>query len=193
VNASLQELFLCYTQVSNPSAAAIAEALKVNASLQELRLRLSYVGDSGAVAIARAPSQHSTLQKLDLGENNIGNSGVAAFEQSLERSFLGLVQDLNARFPEVLHELLTRKHRFLYALSEKGFRSFIINDVPPALWSHALAKVSVIFRLLLHIPGSSNIRLQIDKYCGSSTSLKNPLLCKHKSRERGNTYSSTFD
>jgi hypothetical protein len=80
-----------------------------------------------------------------------------AIEESLERSFLGLTQNMNTRFPEVLLEsrLLTKKYRFLCALSEAGFRSFIMNDVPPALWPHAIAKVSeypsLIFHLVLQI------------------------------------------
>jgi Ran GTPase-activating protein (RanGAP) involved in mRNA processing and transport len=160
VNASLQELNLCKNFIGDYGAEAIAEALKVNASLLVLDLSSTQIGNSGAVAIARALSQHSTQQMLDLRENNILDAGVAALEQSLERSFLGLDQNLNARFPEVFHELLTRKHHFLYALSEKGFRSFIMNDVPPALWPHALARVStyplLIFRLLLQIPWRSN-------------------------------------
>jgi hypothetical protein len=91
------------------------------------------------MAIVRALSQHSTLQQLDLQDNNIGLADVAAIEQSLDRSFLRL----NAHFPEVLFDtvLQTWKYRFLCALSNKGFRSFIQNDVPPALWPHALAGI----------------------------------------------------
>jgi hypothetical protein len=160
VNSVLQDVGLAHNIIGDSGAAAIAKALKVNSVLQYLRLSYNKIGDSGAAAIADALTQHSTLQQLDLSENAIGDAGVVAIEQSHERSFLGLEYNLNARFPEVRNGQLTRKHRFLYSLSDSGFRSFILNDVPPALWPHALAKVtmfpSLIFHLLLQIPGSSN-------------------------------------
>jgi hypothetical protein len=43
----------------------------------------------------------------------------------------------------VVHDLLIRKHCFLYELSEKGFRSIIVSVFPPTIWPHALAKVSM--------------------------------------------------
>jgi hypothetical protein len=132
---------LCLNEeVGDSGAAAIAEALKVNSSLHELSLASSRIGDSGAVAIARALCQNSMLQKLDVRGTNIKHAGAAAFEGSLEGSLLRLT----GHFPEVLHYRLTRNYRFLYALSEKGFRLFIMNDVPPAIWPHALAKVACI-------------------------------------------------
>jgi Ran GTPase-activating protein (RanGAP) involved in mRNA processing and transport len=160
VNSSLQKPDLTGNNIECSGAEAMAEALKVNSVLQELGLGFNKIGDSGATSIAQVLMRHSTLRHLSLSGNAIGNAGVVAIEQSLERSFLGLEQNLNARFPQVVHEKLTRKHRFLYALSDVGFRSFILNDVPPALWPHALAKVSVfpslIFHLLLQIPERSN-------------------------------------
>jgi hypothetical protein len=101
---------------------------------------------------------NSSLQWLDLRENKYGDASVATIEESLERSFLGLEQNFNAHFPEVLLSRQTQKPRFLYVLAEMGFRSFIMTDAPPALWSHALAKAStypsLVFSLLLQIPGS---------------------------------------
>jgi Leucine-rich repeat (LRR) protein len=160
VNSVLQKLDLSQNSISASGAAAIAEALKVNSVLQKLNLSRNNISASGAAALAEALNVNSALQQLILYQNAIGDSGVVAIEQSLERSFLGLELNSNARFPAIFHENLTRKHRFLYSLSDSGFRSFILNDVPPALWPHALAKVtmfpSLIFHLLLQIPGSSN-------------------------------------
>jgi hypothetical protein len=157
VNSGLQELVLG-NQVEDSGAAAIAEALKVNSSLQKLHLCENQIGDAGAASIARALMRNASLRQLDLRDNAIGDAGAAAIEESLERSFLGLEQNSNAHFPEILYDGLTRKYPFLYALSDTGFRSFIMNDVPPALWPHALAKVSaypaLIFHLLLQIPWS---------------------------------------
>jgi hypothetical protein len=158
VNSSLQQLDLSYNKIGDSGAAAIAEALKVNSTLQQLDLSYNQIGDSGAAAIAEALMRHSTLRHLYLRYNSVGHSGAMAIEESLERSFLGLTQNVNTRFPEVLLDsiLLTKKHRFLCALWKDGFRSFIMNDVPPALWPHALAKVRVypsfIFHLFLQIP-----------------------------------------
>jgi Leucine-rich repeat (LRR) protein len=158
VNWSLQKLVLRSNTIDAAGAAAIAEALKVNSILQQLNLYRNLIGDSGAAAIAEALQVNSSLQQLDLQENHIGDSGAAAIEDSLELSFLGFAQKVNASFPEVLLEssLLTEKYRFLCALREGGYRSFILNDVPPALWPHALAKVNVcpslIFHLVLQIP-----------------------------------------
>jgi hypothetical protein len=175
LNSSLQTLDLACCEIGDSAAVTFAKALKVNSVLQNLSLGNSEIGASGAAALARTLCQHSPLQQLDLRKNSIGRAGVKAIEQSLERSFLGLEQNLKARSTEVLHEQLTRKYRFLYALSDVEFRSFILNDVPPALWPHALAKVtmfpSLIFHLLLQIPGSSSFwcsrstgkRLTIDK------------------------------
>jgi hypothetical protein len=156
VNASLQKLDLDFNKVGDSGAAAFAEALKVNSCLQELGLFHSSIRDSGAVAIAKALKLNSSMQNLDLRCYGCGNACAASFEESLEYSLLGF--DRNAHFPEVLlYGLQTPKHRFLYALSEKGFRSFVMNDVPPYLWPYALAKVgtypSFIFHLLLQIPG----------------------------------------
>jgi hypothetical protein len=104
-----------------------------------------------------------TLRQLDLSENDLGHAGDAAVEESLEHLFLGREQNVNVYFPDVLLGglmLFPQKLPFLYALSEMGFRSFIMTDAPPALWPHALGKVSrypsLVFHLLLQIPGSSN-------------------------------------
>jgi hypothetical protein len=158
VNSTLQQLDLRWNAIGSSGAAAIAEALKVNSSLQELCLGCNAIGSTGAAAIAEALKVNASLQKLCLRGNYMGCAGAAAIEESLERLFLGLEQNLNAHFPEVLLNNPTRKHCFLYAICQMGFRSFVLTDVPPALWPHALAKVStypsLIFHLLLDIPGS---------------------------------------
>jgi Ran GTPase-activating protein (RanGAP) involved in mRNA processing and transport len=158
VNSSLQKLELGDNRIGDSGAAAIAEALKVNSVLQKLGLSYNKIGDSGDVALARALMQHSTLRQLNLCTFKFGDSGAAAIEELLERSLLQLEQAWNGIFPKVLNNGSTRKYHFLCALSDTGFRSFIVNDVPPALWPHALARVtmypSLIFLLLLQIPGS---------------------------------------
>jgi hypothetical protein len=162
VNSSLQKLSLGDNQIYASGAEALAEALELNSTLQQLDLSCNQIWDSGAALIARALLRHPTIHQLDLRYNYVRDAGVAAIEESLERSFLGLEQNLNAHFPEVLLEAeqLTMKYHFLYALSGTGFRSFNMNDVTPALWPHALASVStypaLIFHLLPQIPWSSN-------------------------------------
>jgi hypothetical protein len=157
-NSGLQQLNLRYNHIGDSGAAALAKALKVYSSLQDLSLRENEIGASGAASVTQALMRHSTLRRLDLLGNDIGDSGAMAIEESLERSFLGLAQNVNTCFPEVLlrTSLLTNKHRFLCALNEDGFRSVSMNDVPPALWPHALGKVSaypsLIFHLVLQIP-----------------------------------------
>jgi hypothetical protein len=88
---------------------------------------------------------------------------------------------LNGNFPKVLISRSTRKYNFLYALSDTGFRSFMMNDVPPALWPHALARVnmypSLIFHLLLQIPGSSNF--WCSRSTGKRTKSKVPVAMNH--------------
>jgi Ran GTPase-activating protein (RanGAP) involved in mRNA processing and transport len=161
VNSSLQKLGLYYNRIGDSGAAAIAEALKVNSTLNELSLPGNEIGNSGVVPIAEALTLNSSLQKLDLGF--FGNASVAAIEESLERS----LQHLNGKFPKVFIGNRSQKYDFLYALSNKGFRSFIMNDDPPSLWPHALAKVStypsLLFHLLLQIPGTRPGRLDTSR------------------------------
>jgi hypothetical protein len=131
----------------------------VNSNLQFLNLFSNEVGSSDAAAIAQALMRHSTLRLLDLRYNKIGDAGVAAIEESFERSCLRM--DQNSHFPHVYFDGKTWKYEFLYALSEMGFRLFIMNDVSAALWPHALATVKkcpwLIFHLLIQISGSCNL------------------------------------
>jgi hypothetical protein len=150
LNSTLLRLNLDCNEIGDSGAAAIAEALKVNSSLQKLDLYYIQIGVSGAVAIAR---RHSTVRHLDLRYNGIGIDGATAFEQSLERSFLQLERKeiLLDKRKEILLDDLTLKYRFLYGLSETGFRAFVMNDVSPALWPLALAKVSTCPSLIFHL------------------------------------------
>jgi hypothetical protein len=151
VNFSLKKLDLGNIDLGDDGAEDIAKALKVNSVLEELGLSSNGIGDSGAASIARALMRNTSLRQLDLCDNDIGDAGAAAIEESLELSFLGLDQNLNAHFPEILCGGLTWKYNFLYALRDTGFRSFIVNDGPPALWPHALAKVSAYPALIFHL------------------------------------------
>jgi hypothetical protein len=97
------------------------------------------------------------MQHIDLQENDIGDAAADSIVESL------LEQSVSARFPKVLLDRFMGTHcklQFLWSLVEKGFRSFLRNDAPPALWPHALAKVSkypsLTFHLLRQIPVSSN-------------------------------------
>jgi hypothetical protein len=162
VNSSLQELYLGSNDIGDSGATAIAAALRVNSSLQKLDLSYNTIGNSGTVAVARALMRHSTLRQLDLRGNRIGADGVAAITESIESAFLGHMQNLSCHFPDVLLEGRksrarprerwepTRKHCFLIALSE-GFRSFVKNDLPPALWPHVLARICTFPTFLSHL------------------------------------------
>jgi hypothetical protein len=98
------------------------------------------IGASGAAAIAASLKVNSSLQELGLEQNEIGDMGATAIAASLK---------VNST---LLH--------FNLRCNEIGFRSFGMNDVPSALWPHALAKVSDYPSLTLHLlrqdPGSLN-------------------------------------
>jgi hypothetical protein len=148
LNSTLQELVLGWNCIGDVGAVAIAEALKLNTSLQKLSLNVNLIKDSGATAIAGALQRNSTLLQLNLEGKSITDLGVKAIVESLELSFL-LEQNVNV--PVVCLSTKNEKLRFLNALSKGGFKSFIANDVPPALCPHALAKVSTYPSLMFHL------------------------------------------
>jgi hypothetical protein len=148
LNTSLQKLSLNDNLIKDSGATAIAEALKLNTSLQKLSLNVNLIKDSGATAIAGALQRNSTLLQLNLEGKSITDLGVKAIVESLELSFL-LEQNVNV--PVVCLSTKNEKLRFLNALSKGGFKSFIANDVPPALCPHALAKVSTYPSLMFHL------------------------------------------
>jgi hypothetical protein len=64
--------------------------------------------------------------------------------------------------------MLNFSFSLFFVLGEKGFRSLVMNDVLPAIWPHALAKVSDYPSLLLHLR-------QIREFSSTSKSLSERL------------------
>jgi hypothetical protein len=175
LNASLQELSLYKNEIGDSGAAAIAEALKRNTSLQRLILDSNEIGDYGAATIAEALKLNTSLQLLDLYGNKIEDSGAVAIVEAVMLSSSVRELDLGHNTfgygiaAEALEFLLARQHvnprpihvKFFYGLAvkvcffefllSKGFTTFLVDTVPPALLPHALAMVRNYPSLLLHL------------------------------------------
>jgi Leucine Rich repeat len=147
LNSSLRELCI-WIDIGDSGAAAITEALKLNTSLRLLNLGGNKIGDSGAAAIAEAVMLSSSVRELNLCNNTFGYTGIAeALELLLAR------QHVN---PLPIHVIffcyvLSVKVCFFECLLRKGFTTFLVDAVPPALLPHALAMVRNYPSLLLHL------------------------------------------
>ena len=74
---------MCYVQMGDAGARALAAALPLCASLDELVLSCNQIGDVGAQALAAALPQCASLQKLNLSRNHIGEAGARAVAAAL--------------------------------------------------------------------------------------------------------------
>jgi hypothetical protein len=175
LNTSLQRLYLHRNEIGDSGAAAVAEALTLNTSLEILSLYNNKIGDSGAAAIAAALKLNASLWQLVLARNEIGDSGAAAIVEALKLNssvrelclvdntfgyagsakaleFLLARQHVNPRpILVIVSDGATAKVVFFERLLRKGFTTFLVDAVPPALLPHALAKVSNFPSLLLHL------------------------------------------
>lgn len=82
---NLVDLRMCYNQIGDAGAIALAKALPQVPELVTLKVWLNVIGDSGAAAIAEAVTHLPKLETIELDRNHIGDLGAAAIAEALRR------------------------------------------------------------------------------------------------------------
>lgn len=81
---TLKKIGLCFMDISDEGAEALAEILKSNNTIKVIDILRNEIGDKGIIALADALKVNNTLKMIGLYGNKIGDKGAKALADTLK-------------------------------------------------------------------------------------------------------------